>query len=328
MWMLLLALAQGSDIVVVRVGQTVESIAADLGDPALAAAIRGENGLRGGAQPVAGAALRLPPVAGRISSDAVVINISGSGTITHADGTEWPMVIPATIPAGATACTEDDVYATLRLAADPETGEHDDANMAPGTCVRIDAATTDADSRTTTLTVLSGRVEIRTSTGTSTVNVLTEAGATSGPGGFRVSVEDDGAARTEALSRPVAVIGAGEEVDVGAGQGSRTRVGEAPSAPIDLLGPGALQRPGDGAPLLVHDFSWTPVEGALGYAIEISGAPDFSDIVYRDETPGSPYLPASLFLPNKLRGLWWRVTSFDYAGFEGVPSAPRRMVAP
>ena len=76
------------------------------------------------------------------------------------------------------------------------------------------------------------------------------------------------------------------------------------------------------------DFGWGEVEEALGYRIQIAVAPDFSDIVFATETPSAEYRADRLFLPVRVVGLWWRITSFDLTGFEGPPSDPRRVLPP
>lgn len=329
-----LGLALGAEVRVVRSGETVESIAAELGDPALAAVLRGENGLGAGAQPEIGAVLRIPPLAGHVDHDAVVIALSGSGTVDSPGRPTTPLALDARVPIGATACTDVGSFATLRLAVDLATGAHDDVNLLPGTCARVVAASSRpgavAAVRASALALGSGGLEFRVADASEgALTVLTGAGVTTGTGGgFRVALERDGAARTEALYRPVAVIGQGVEREVGAGQGSRTRPGEAPSDPVSLLPPGQPVFPSDGAALRRPDFSWTAVPDALGYRLQLAVAPDFSDVVFATEHPAPRLDLDGLFLPTRVPGLWWRVTSFDLTGFEGPPSAARRLALP
>jgi hypothetical protein len=325
---LLMALAFAAEVHVVREGETIESIATELGDPALAAVVRGENGLAAGAQALPGTVLTLPPIAGHTDQEAMVIALSGSGEATLPSGT-FPLRVQMALAPGAVACTAADGFATLRLAGDGING-HDDVNLMPSTCIRIVAVTNRPNSRSSAVEVTQGSIEIRASEGgVGAVTVLSEAGVTTGDsGGFRVALEDAGAARTEAIGGAVAVLGGGAEVAVSDGQGSRTIPGQAPSPPIDLLLPGNPTLPVDGGTLRTPDFEWTAVDGALGYRLQVAIAPDFSHIVFATESPLPELRADRLFLPYRVSGLWWRVTSFDLTGFEGPASTPRRVAFP
>ena len=325
---LLMAFAFSADVHVVRDGETIEAIAAQLGDPALAAVVRGENGLAAGAQVPPGTVLTLPPIAGHVDQEAIVTAVSGSGEVTTPSGTS-PLFVQMTLPPGSLACTNADGFATLRLATDGVNG-HDDLILLPSTCIRIVAVTNRPSGRSSAVEVTQGSVEIRAiDGGGGDVTVLSEAGVTTGDsGGFRVALEDAGSARTEAIGGDVAVMGSGAEVAVANGQGSRTIPGQAPSPPVDLLPPGNPTLPTAGGTLRTPDFEWTGVDGALGYRLQVSIAPDFSDIVYATESPRPELRPDRLFLPYRVSGLWWRVTSFDLTGFEGPASTPRRVAMP
>ena len=97
---------------------------------------------------------------------------------------------------------------------------------------------------------------------------------------------------------------------------------------VDLLAPGNPLLPEPAGVLLRPEFTWTPVPGALGYRVQIAAAPDFSDIVYGSESPAAVLEPERLVLPFRVSGLWWRVSSFDLTGFEGIPSPAQRLVLP
>lgn len=327
--LLLSAMAWASGVHIVREGDTIESIADELGIAELAPVLRGENGLAAGAQPVVGTVLELPSVPGHVDQSAVVLALRGEGTRTSPNGLVEPLDLRQTLPADSIACTEERSFATLRLASDGEAG-HDDVNLMPETCVRIVAVATRGGARRSVLEVQAGSVEVRgTDVPGGQVALLSRAGVTTGDqGGFRLAMEDTGAARTEAIFGPVAVMGAGVEVAVESGQGSRTIPGEAPSPPVDLLPAGLPIAPAEGAVLLRADFGWTPVPGALGYRLQIASAPDFSDIVFASEIPQATWEAEALMLPYRVSGHWWRITSFDLTGFEGPPSDPRRFVLP
>lgn len=324
---LFLGLALAADVHVVREGETIEAIAEELGNTDFAAVLRGENGLAAGAQVPPGTVLKLPPIDGHTDQEALVLSLSGSGEATTPDGS-FPLFPRVTLPTGSVACTSADGFATLRLAGDLVNG-HDDVSLLPSTCIRIVAVNSRPDGRSSAVEVTQGSVEVRSSTTTGDVTVLSEAGVTIGvSGGFRVAVEEEGASRTEAIVGSVAVMGSGAEVAVATGQGSRTIPGQAPSPPIDLLAPGNPTIPRAGAVLRTPDFAWTAVDGALGYRLQVAITPDFSDVVFATESPSPEYQADRLFLPYRVSGLWWRVTSFDLTGFEGAASAPRRVEFP
>ena len=75
-------------------------------------------------------------------------------------------------------------------------------------------------------------------------------------------------------------------------------------------------------------FSWSPVERALTYRVELSARPDFTDLLAREEIAGTAWWPDFLFLPFRVPGLWWRVTAVDRTGFEGLPSEGRMLTFP
>ena len=234
------------------------------------------------------------------------------------------------VPEGALVCTGVDSFATVRLAVSVDGGQHDDVTLLPETCLRVVTTTRHPQDRESVLSLESGSVTLRAvdpgDSGRVVVN--TASGTTRGEGGgFRVHIEE-GAARTEALYSEVAVIGAGQEVRVDAGYGSRVRTGEIPQAPRKLPDPGAPTAPDDAQVLRVADFAWQPVPEALAYRIEFATTDDFSDLLMADETPQAVYEPEVLFLPFRVPGLHWRVISVDKYGFMGIPSDPRALQFP
>lgn len=257
---------------------------------------------------------------------ALVLSLSGSGRLLSG-GSTTPLHAGDSVPPGATVCTDAGSYATLRLAIDSR-GAHDEVTLLAATCLAIRAGV-HLDHRTATLSVQSGAVSVRAAPDAGgSVTVETASGVTSGEGGgFRVTVEA-GAARTEALYAPVSLEGAGSQRTMEAGFGSRTQTGEAPGDPVPLLLPGTPALPEDGAALTRPDFTWTPVERALGYRVEIASSADFARLLMVEEAAASPWKPDMLYLPYRVPGLWWRISSFDRTGFVGLPSEPRRLAIP
>lgn len=326
MILLFASLALALDHYVVRPGDTVQKIATR--KRVEEADLRALNGLERGGEPPVGTVLLLP---GPHDDDpaAVVIALSGTGNATRPGATPEALSITSRFPAGTLVCTDPTSFATLRLATAKNTRAHDEITLLAGTCLTVDAAWADPDDHASVVSVQKGSVAVRASlAGEGSVTVRTGEGvSTSETGGFRVTVEE-GAARTEALEGEVSVVGTGGAVSVPTGFGTRVRRGEAPSVPVPLLAPGSPERPAEGEPLRRPDFTWSAVERALGYRVEIATTPDFVDIVFSEDVGAPPWRPDTLFLPFRGAGLWWRVASFDRTGFLGIPSEPRRITLP
>jgi hypothetical protein len=321
---LLFALAHAGELHVVGSGETVESIAARLGDATLAQAIRARNGLAPGAQPKVGDALQLPDVPSGTDQPAEVLAFQGVGTLRGTDGRTFPLVVGALLPPGAEVCTGDESFATLRLASTPGCGDEDDMTLLPRTCVTIAGNHAAPGRRSSVVDVRSGSVTVRDGAQRGLVVVRTPSGATRGAqGGFRVAVEA-AAMRAEAVSRGVDVQGAGVERPLAAGYGARTPSGAAPGDPVALLPAPGPTAPAPDARLDVPDFAWTTVDRALGYRVELAIDPDFSQLVRRAEVARPAWEPTTLFLPYRVPSLYWRVVGFDRLGFEGIPSQGRR----
>jgi hypothetical protein len=314
-----------------RDGEKVESIAESWGVPDAADAIREASGLAPGAQPTPGDLLRVPlPEEAVHAHGGAVLSLSGTGTATDPSGASTPLEVALPLAEGTTVCTDADSYATVRLAVAYEGYYHDDITLLSSTCVVVEAARATPERRSSLVSLRQGSLSVRaTGANPGRVTVRTDAGITTGDGGgFRVTLEEDEAARTEALYSEVAVIGAGEEVAVPAGYGSRVRGGEVPSPPVKLLDPGTPTTPGDGAPLRRPDFRWRPVDGAFGYRVEFSVTEDFSELVMVEYIDSHEWFPEALFFPFRVPGLWWRVASFDRTGFLGIPSDPHALEFP
>lgn len=330
---LLLALTQlalAAEHWVVRPGDTVESIATRLGDPAAAAEIRALNHLEASAQPAVGTVLDLPPHAtGTTGQQGLVLAVRGSGTVTLPGAKPVPLQVQLVLPLGSQVCTDAESFASLRLAQDLTGYAHDDITLLPSTCLTVDGAAARPGHRSSLVNVTEGAVAVQgTPAAPGDVIVGTPSGlATGDAGGFRVTLEP-GATRAEALSAPISVMGAGKEVTLEAKQGTRVKTGQAPEAPRGLLSGGALFLPEAGAPLTWPDFRWASVPRALGYRVQIATSPDFAEVVHQEDVPFPEWQPDFLFLPFRVDGYWWRVSPLDRFGFEGLPSEARRLAVP
>lgn len=265
-----------------------------------------------------------PPV----STTAQLLHAAGQVLLRTGTGPQRPIEVGTPLPEGVTVCTAPDAWATIRLARDLTTPGHDDVSLFGGTCLTLVTLRAGATSHASRITMEQGSVSVRAVDTPGSLAIQTRDGVTAGTtGGFRVTVEPE-ATRTEAVERPVSVRGAGQEVAVGAGQGTRVREGRAPEAPVDLPQAALLDRPDEGGVLRRPDFVWHPVDGALGYRVEISATEAFDAILVAEEVPAAAWRPDVLFLPYRVPGLYWRVAAFDRVGFLGLPSQPRSLAFP
>lgn len=324
----LLAPANAAELHVVRSGDTIQTLAEALGDPALTTELRSLNDLAANAEPAVGDVLTLPDTGAGVDQPAQVLALVGTGTLTVPGASAQPLVEGTFLPADTEVCTGEDSFATVRLASVPGCAEEDDVTLLPGTCMTVDGNHARTDLRTSVVSVSSGAIAVRGNSGTGRVAVRTPAGITTGDdGGFRVAVEES-STRAEAVTGELAVLAQGVEKAVPAGFGVRTPDGEAPGELVELLPPGTPTAPEDRARLLVPDFAWTPVERALGYRIEVATDADFTRLVRRVEVGRTVWEPTQLFLPYQVPSLYWRVVSFDRLGFEGIPSDARQVLFP
>jgi murein DD-endopeptidase MepM/ murein hydrolase activator NlpD len=327
---LLLALAgpaSAAEHTLVEPGEDLAAVAARVG--VSAADLVRENALAPGAALQPGQLLDVPG-AGDGGPAAAVLAWFGPAVATPPGGAPVPVQDGMRLALGTVVCTEAGGDATVRLAVAAGGRVHDDVTLLPETCLEINATSARPGRRTSLLTLARGSVTVQEAEdggGAGTVTVQTRAGVTSGEGGFRVHVEEE-ATRTEALARPLLVAGGGRALRLQAGEGSRTRVGEGPGAPVKLLRPGAPTAPPNQAALRRPDFAWRPVDGNLGYLVEVSSTPRFDNIVLAEEVPDPPWLPEALLVPYRVPGLWWRVTAYDSLGFLGLPSAARGLQVP
>lgn len=316
------AAAWAAPHLLVRPGDSLESLAAAWGVDA--AELRAHNGLAAGAQPRPGSLLELPA---RSEAMANLSQVTGEVRVRRPGQAEAAGRPGDDLPAGTVVCTGADGFATLRLASIPG-GPHDEVSLLPGTCLVVEAAEVRAGRRASEVELSAGSVAVRDNAGGGELLIRTGAGLTAGQGGgFRVTVEP-AAARTEAISDPVAVVGAGELLELPAAHGARVREGQAPGAPVRLLDAPALASPATGVVLAAARFDWAPVAAALGYRFFVATDPDFAFPVLVDRLPDAGWRPTRFELPAEAGAWWWRVEAIDADGFVGMPPAGRCFTAP
>ncbi|MFT4979323.1 MAG: hypothetical protein ACI8S6_005233, partial [Myxococcota bacterium] len=261
---------------------------------------------------------------------ARVLSVTGTGRITTPSQEVLPLECGRWMAPGTTICTSVESYATLQLAQDADSEVFDKIRLSSSSCLTVvDASGGEPGERSSLVNLSEGSVQVdQVLDEGGRVTVQTPVSLTTTDGGsFRVTLEED-ASRTEALTEDIVVMAAGAEVPLGAGEGSRVRRDAAPTAPVVLLDTGFLLKPGRDTELVRPDFTWTPVEAALGYRIQIATSADFSRILYQEDVPFPEWRPDFLLLPYDVPALWWRVSSFDRLGFESPPSSPRRLTVP
>lgn len=192
----------------------------------------------------------------------------------------------------------------------------------PSSLVRFRKVTMSADyKRQVEIEVVKGTVNtVATHQDGASFRLVTKSAAVSVKGTrFRTSVSDDGTTRIEVQDGEVGVGNDLGSVDVGAGQGTMVRPGEAPFAPRDLLPMAVGQRPLRGAFARPPELSWQPVPGAVGYIVEFAGNAEFTRQVTSAQAPADSarITPSAQLGPQKW---FWRVQAVDADGFIGMPS--------
>ena len=316
---------------IVRPGETVESIAAELGLPKKSKEIRAHNGLSLSEQIGVGETL-LIPWTDEDGADALgaLCQVSGEGSVQLPNGPRMDLTRGMTLPMGTRVCTGPDAYATVCLARSASAFEHDSVAMYPNTCLVVESTFQKDGRRSSVLSLSEGEIDVghKPEGAQGDIVIRTGDGVMVGDrGGFHVTVEGD-ATRTEAHYDDVAVVGAGEEVSVSTGQGNRVREGQVPEAPVDLPPSSRPVSPTDGQVLRRPAFSWMAQESMLGYRLEIAVSRDFSEVVLMETVPSNEWTPPVLFLPYRVSGLWWRVSAVDRLGFLGIPSEARQLTLP
>lgn len=325
--LVLVAAALAATEVVVKRGDTPASIAATWGVDERE--LRERNHLGATDVPTPGTVLVLPARPGE-RSDASLIYAAGEVTV-RVPGAPSAAGHPGDkLPEGSVVCTGADGFATIRLATSGAGQPHDEIVLLPGTCLTVDSASAvSGGRRAAAVRVDTGSIAVRDAPdAVGEVAIKTASGVTTGGGGgFRVTIEP-GAARTEAVGDAVAVIGAGQQVDVAAGEGSRVRTGEAPQAPIKLLPAPVLELPAAGATLDAARFRWGEETAASAFRFEVGIDPDFVALALLALVPGASWRPPLFDLPQDPGSWYWRVEAVDGDGFVGMPAAGRCFEAP
>ncbi|MCA9489883.1 MAG: hypothetical protein KC621_08165 [Myxococcales bacterium] len=322
-----IATALAAEHRVVHPGDTVASLAASLGDASLEAAIRANNGLGSGEEPVPGTIVVFPDGGGSDPQRAVLTASSGRVFVTAPGGGPERAAVGQVLAEGSRVCTDPGAYAVVKLATSPATGLHDDLQLGASTCATVASIVGLGEDRSSHVVLDQGDVSLRSVDAAGAVAIETRDGVTLGDhGGFRVALEPT-ASRSEAVSGAISLFGAGEKVAVGIGQGARVSAGSAPTAPSDLPQAGAPIAPDDGSPLLRPSFRWQAVDAAAGYRVEVSTADDFSEMVLVEPVEQPSFTPRLLMLPDA-PSVWWRVVTVDRLGFASPASDARRLVLP
>ncbi|MEL6345792.1 MAG: hypothetical protein AAFV53_21965 [Myxococcota bacterium] len=325
-----LATADAAEHHLVRPGQTFTAIARQLGDPELADEIAQLNQMDIDAVLTPGTLIDVPTTADAVTGPpAQIASLKGSGQLyLPPNARALPIRIGQDLPPDTLVCTDDGSFVRIRLTVQHDTFLHDEVSLMPSTCLRIAQLVSRPDGRKSTLVLANGSVSVRETDGRGELILLSEDGVTTGAqGGFRVTREE-GATRTEATNGRVAVLSGGQEVRLDPGEGSRTRRGLPPTPATALLPAGALDRPKPDAILYRADFIWRPVPGALGYRIEIAADSDFTDLLVVEDVDHTRWEPELLFLPTARSAVWWRVSAFDRAGFQGLSDEIRTVRYP
>jgi hypothetical protein len=325
----LLSVAEAASHVVVQPGQTVESIAAAESLRGREAEIRQLSGLGAGAQPTPGAVLLLP--IGLSGQESLVLSTYGTVTTRRGAAALTPLHPGDRLAPGAEVCTAAASFVTLRLVLNESTRHHDDLTLMPESCVVVERVTLEGAERSALVSLGQGSVTVQPNLDghvPGRVTVRAWGAVTSGlGGGHRMHVER-GALRAEAVSQPLEIYGGGVRLDLSAGEGSRSR-GDAPPEPAVklLIGPATLL-PENHSVLRAPDFTWSPVPRALGYQVEISTDPYFTEPVLIADSPLAEWLPEVMLLPWRARGVYWRVIPTDRFGYLGVPSETHHLRFP
>lgn len=331
-----LGVAAATDVRPVLAGETIESIAQQLGDRSLAPVLRRLNGLSPRAQPRTGQLLTLPDRPRQVDQSAFVVSRVGQVTTTLPGGSPRPARAYVALPAGVTVCTAANSYAVLQLAtscaAEGVEPTGDQLVLWTETCVEVRAlSATPRSGRSTLIEVREGSVVVADPEGPENrrITVVAGAGIATGTGGFRIHLESDAVLRAEALTAGLALLGDGQQRDLAAGQGARVRSDGSTTEAIDLLGSGPLIAPTPGQVLQRGQFRWEPNPDAFGYRVMLSRDPRGLELVHLESVAPPLYAPKRLLLPVRPdRPVWWTVVSLDRFGFLGLPAKRRPFGVP
>ena len=142
-------------------------------------------------------------------------------------------------------------------------------------------------------------------------------------GDFWVRQDVSGAKFTNYDDRRVEIAARGDRVELGRNEGVVIRSGETPREKIELLKTPQLLLPADDGQVFnqTADLSWTAVDQAAGYWLELSRDSNFNEMV--DSV--SALAETSFTLESLDTGIYyWRISALDQFGLPGPRSLPRR----
>lgn len=331
-WLVVWTLADAAELRAIRQGDTIESIAEELGTADLAPVIRVLNRLKIDEQPEVGRLIDLPPsvVVPQVEQRAVVVSLHGKVTVAAPGRAARPARRFSPIDVGSEICTGELSFATVQLATACDGGEAagDVAVLLADSCVEIRSLVASPLGLSSVIRLNRGSLIVPdVGHEKSSIAVQAADGVTIGPGGFRSHVEVGDRARTEAVYQAVTVVSrAGEQQELAAGMGARIESGGAISEPVPLLRAGELRTPQVGEALRRPVFTWAPESEAFGYRVTVSTDAQGQGILYQEPVSEAIHAPAQLLLPDL--PMWWHVTPLDRLGFLGIPSDPRPLGRP
>jgi hypothetical protein len=152
---------------------------------------------------------------------------------------------------------------------------------------------------------------------------------------FRVKVEDKGATRLEVLEGAVDFGSEEKNVSVGGNFGSLVDLaGDTPASPHALpMAPAELITPAErevlNGDINGYQFTWSPVESAVRYHLELAADGEFKQLVDETWVSGTDAELISLSIDSLQPGTYfWRVAAVDADGYESAWSTDRYFVYP
>lgn len=152
---------------------------------------------------------------------------------------------------------------------------------------------------------------------------------------FRVKVEDQGGTRLEVLEGTVDFGSSDNNISVGGNFGSLVKeAGNTPVSPHALpMAPSQLFTPAErevlDGDIASYRFSWSAVDGAARYHLEISSDAEFRQLMDETWVSGTDAELMSLSIDSLEPGTYfWRVAAIDTDGYESAWSNDRYFVYP
>ena len=254
-------------------------------------------------------------------TSAKVAALTGSATITRADGSTAIASVGATMGTGDSLSTEE----SARCAVEFEDGST--ASMSPKT----DLSITKLDKKLTArmldieLKLDVGKILMDVPQGVAqktSVGIATPSGSLGVRGtNFATDVDQEQATRVAVFEGVVEVTAQDQTVSLSADQTTMVKMGEAPAKPAPMLPAPSLEAPKDQEAIKTEKIpvKFGAIEGAKQYLVEMAQNDKFTHIVaevYSDQTA------ADVGLAKDYR-LWIRVSAINDLGLQGKPSEVR-----